>query len=115
MDRQIDGWMNSYLANFGIDIAPIDPKKESTRPFLDELVGNQADILSGGKLGELLQHSLVKMCEISMMRLRYFGIGGSLTPVAEIAVWTQIENVLHDRITWLAVAKLKMLNSVPHK
>ena len=46
--------MNSYLANFGIDIAPIDPKKESTRPKMDELVGNQADILSGGKLGELL-------------------------------------------------------------
>ena len=50
----MDRWMNSYSSNFGIDITPIDPEKESTRPKMDELVGNQADILSGGKLGELI-------------------------------------------------------------
>ena len=49
-----DGSLSSDLANFGIDIALIDPEKESTRPFLDESIGNRADISSWGKLGELL-------------------------------------------------------------
>ena len=51
---RMDEWISNDLTNFGIDISLIDPEKESTRPKMDELVGNQADILSGGKLGELL-------------------------------------------------------------
>ena len=50
-----------------------------------------------------------------MMRLWYFGIGGSLAPVSETTLTeTEIENANQEQIARLAVAKLKMLNPKPH-